>query len=74
MRKERFPNRRKSKLQPSGDGLFQVLERTNDNAYKIDLSGEYDVSSTFNVVNLTLFDRGFDLRSNPFKERGDDMD
>ena len=26
MRKERFPNQRKSKLQPRGDGPFQVLE------------------------------------------------
>ena len=32
MRKERFPNQRKSKLQPRGDGPFQVLERINDNA------------------------------------------
>ena len=40
MRKERFPNQRKSKLQPRGDGPFQVLERINDNAYKIDLPGE----------------------------------
>ena len=36
IRKERFPNHRKSKLQPRGDGLFQVLERINDNVYKID--------------------------------------
>jgi hypothetical protein len=27
MRKERFPNQRKSKLQPRGDGPIQVLER-----------------------------------------------
>ena len=33
MRKERFPEQRKSKLQPRGDGPFQVLERINDNAY-----------------------------------------
>jgi hypothetical protein len=39
MRKERFPNQRKSKLQPRGDGPFQVLERINDNTYKIDLPG-----------------------------------
>jgi hypothetical protein len=44
------------------------------NAYKIDLSGEYGVSATFNVVNLTLFDIDFDSRSNPFEERGDDVD
>ncbi|XP_022973897.1 uncharacterized protein LOC111472489, partial [Cucurbita maxima] len=34
-RKERFPTQRKSKLLPRGDGPFQVLERINDNAYKI---------------------------------------
>jgi hypothetical protein len=61
--KERFPNQRKSKLQPRGDGSFQVLERINDNAYKI----------TFNVADLTLFDTNFDSRSNPFEERGDDV-
>ena len=69
-----FPNQRKSKLQPSGDGPFQVLERINDNAYKIDLPGEYSVSATFNVADLTLFDTDIDSRSNPFEERGDDAD
>jgi hypothetical protein len=66
MRKERFPNQRKSKLQPRGDGPFQGLEKINDNAYKIDLPGEYGVSATFNVADLTLFDTDFDSRSNPF--------
>ena len=44
LRKERFPSHRHSKLNPRGDGPFQVLERINDNAYKIDLLGEYNVS------------------------------
>ncbi|XP_060676296.1 uncharacterized protein LOC132805403, partial [Ziziphus jujuba] len=35
LRKERFPEQRKSKLMPRGDGPFQVLERINDNAYKL---------------------------------------
>ena len=74
MCKEWFPNQKKSKLQPCGDGPFQVLERINDNAYKIDLPGEYSVSATFNVADLTLFDTDFDSRSNPFEERGDDAD
>jgi len=50
MRKERFPEQRKSKLQPRGDGPFQVLKRINDNAYKIELPSEYNVSTTFNVL------------------------
>jgi hypothetical protein len=74
MRKERFPAHRKSKLQPREDGSFQILERINDNAYKIDLPGEYGVSATFNISDLTLFDVGDDSRSNPFEERGDDVD
>ena len=53
-------------------GSFQILERINDNTYKVDLLSEYDVSATFNVSNLSLFDVGEDSRSNFFEERGDD--
>ena len=49
-----------------------MLERINDNAYKIDLPGEYNVSATFNVSDLSLFDVGGDSRSNLFEERGND--
>ena len=38
------------------------------------MPGEYGVSATFNVSDLTLFDVGDDLRFNPFEERGDDAD
>ncbi|KAL2490202.1 Uncharacterized protein Adt_25830 [Abeliophyllum distichum] len=72
MRKERFPARRRSKLHPRGDGPFQVLERINNNAYKLDLPGEFNVSSTFNISDLSPFDVGDDSRTNPFKEGGDD--
>ena len=60
---------------PCGDGLFQeVLERINDNAYKLDLPGEYGVSATFNVANLSPFAAGdgLDLRTNHFQEEGND--
>ena len=50
-----FPEWRKSKLLPRGDGPFQVLERINDDAYKLDLPGEYNVSATFNVSDLSPF-------------------
>ena len=76
MRNERFPEQRKSKLQPRGDGPFQVLEKINDNAYKIDFPGEYNVSATFNVSDLTLFDVGEEsnLRTNSFQEGETDED
>ena len=72
MRKERFPAQRRSKLLPRGDGPFQVVARINDNAYKLDLPGEYNVNATFNVSDLSPFNVGQDLRTNPFEERGND--
>lgn len=74
-RKERFPSQRKSKLMPRGDGPFQVISKINDNAYKIDLPGEYAVSATFNVSDLSPFDAGeedLNLRTNSIQEGGND--
>jgi len=68
IRKERFLEQRRSKLMPRGDGPYQIIERINDNAYKVDLLGEYGVSATFNVSDLSSFDVGDDSRSNPFEE------
>ncbi|XP_059315403.1 uncharacterized protein LOC132066014 [Lycium ferocissimum] len=44
---------RKGKLSPRGDGPFKVLEKINDNAYKIDLPSEYNVHNVFNVSDLS---------------------
>ncbi|RDY03501.1 Retrovirus-related Pol polyprotein, partial [Mucuna pruriens] len=74
-RKEKFPTRRKYKLQPREDETFQVLERINDNTYKLELSTAYgNVSSTLTVANLSLLVVGeeFDSRTNPFEEGGND--
>ncbi|RDX93880.1 hypothetical protein CR513_23803, partial [Mucuna pruriens] len=60
-RKEKFHTKRKYKLQPRGVGTFQVLERINDNAYKLDLSTAYGNVS-----------EEFDSRTNPFEEGGND--
>ncbi|XP_013624301.1 PREDICTED: uncharacterized protein LOC106330374 [Brassica oleracea var. oleracea] len=49
LRKERFPEERKSKLMPRVDGPFQILRKINDNAYQLDLQGKYDISSSFNI-------------------------
>jgi hypothetical protein len=64
--------KRRSKLLPRGDGPFQVVERINDNAYKLDLPGEYGVSVGFNVANLSHFDVGDNLRANPSQEGEND--
>ena len=49
-----------------------MLERINDNAYKIDLPREYNISTTFNVYDLSPFDVGTDLRTNLFEDGEDD--
>ena len=72
LRKEIFPTHRHSNLNPRGDGLFQVLKHIKDNAYKIDLPGDYIVSATFNVSYLSLFYVGSYLRTNLFEEGGND--
>nr|GEX32666.1 hypothetical protein [Tanacetum cinerariifolium] len=51
LRKERFSGRRFGKLKPRGDGPFRVLKNSNDNTYKIELPGHYNVSATFNVAD-----------------------
>ncbi|XP_071914051.1 uncharacterized protein [Coffea arabica] len=72
LRKERFPVQRRNKLLPRGDGPFQVVARIIDNAYKLDLPGEYNVSATFNVADLSpyLADDEVDLRTNVSHEEG----
>jgi len=72
LRKDIFPTKRKSKLSPRGDGPFQVSERINNNAYRLDLPKEYGVSNTFNITDLVPFagvvdsddDGSIDLRTN----------
>ncbi|KAI3457182.1 hypothetical protein Pfo_013845 [Paulownia fortunei] len=50
-----------------------LVERINDNAYKLELPGEYGVSASFNVSDLSLFDvDDEDLRTNPFQEGEND--
>ncbi|KAA3457130.1 reverse transcriptase [Gossypium australe] len=73
MHKERFPAKRRFKLLPREDGPFQVLERINENSYKLDLLGEYNISASFNVSDLSPFDADFDLRTNRFEEGGNDV-
>jgi hypothetical protein len=52
LKKEWFPDLRMSKLMPRGDGLFKVLEKIQESAYKLDLSTTFGVSTTFNIADL----------------------
>ncbi|KAH0716261.1 hypothetical protein KY284_009166 [Solanum tuberosum] len=72
MRKERFPSKRKTKLDPRGSGPYKVLERIGDNAYQLDLPGEFQVSATFNVSDLSHFDADLNSRTNSLQEEGND--
>ena len=52
LRKDRFPDMRKPKLMPRVDGHFKVLEKINDNAYKLELPVDFGVSPTFNIADF----------------------
>jgi len=61
---------------PRADGPFRIIEKVNDNAYKVDLPGDYNVSATFNVKDLTPYlddDNDSDLRTNHFQPGADDV-
>ena len=76
--RERFPNKKSQKLSPRADGPFKVLERINNNAYKLELPRDYGVSATFNVADLSPYivddtiEDPLDLRANLPQARGDD--
>lgn len=59
---------------PKGDDPFQVKEHINDNVYMLDLSSGYNVSATFNVLDLSLLDRSNDLKVNSSEQKGNDED
>ena len=52
LRKERFPSKRKCKFMPRANGPFEVPEKVGDNAYKVELPGDYGVSCTCNITDL----------------------
>jgi hypothetical protein len=52
LRKERFPELRKSKLIYHAAGPFRILAKINNNAYKLELPPEFGVSPSFNILDL----------------------
>jgi hypothetical protein len=77
LRKEWFPDLRKSKLMPRADGSFKVLKKINENAYELDLPANFGVSPTFNIADLKPYLEEEDVlesRMTQIQEGEDDVD
>jgi len=77
LRKDRFPELRKSKLMPRAAGPYKIIEKINDNAYKLELPPEFGVSPTFNIADLKPYlgeEDELESRTTPIQEGEDDED
>jgi hypothetical protein len=63
LRNERFPKGTYNKLKYKKIGLCRILKKIYDNTYQLELLDKFDISPTFNVVDLYEFHEG---------ENGDD--
>jgi hypothetical protein len=52
LRKEQFLELRKSKLMSRVAGPFKILAKINDNAYKLELPPEFEVSPSINISDF----------------------
>jgi len=62
---------------PRADGPFKVLERINDNAYKLELPADFGVSPTFNIADLKPYlgeEDELESRTTQMQEGEDDED
>jgi hypothetical protein len=62
---------------PRADGPFKVMQRINENAYKLDLPAYFGVSPTFNIVDLKPYlgeEDELESRTTQIQEREDDED
>lgn len=68
---------RKSKLMSRDDGPLKVLEKINDNAYRLQLPADFGVSPTFNIADLKPYlgeEDEFPSRTTSVQEGEDDED
>jgi hypothetical protein len=62
---------------PRADDQFKVLEKINENAYKLDLAVDFGVSLIFNIADLKSYLREedeFESRMTQMQEGDDDVD
>ena len=62
---------------PSAAGPYKIIEKINDNAYKLELPPEFGVSPTFNIVDLKPYlgeEDELESRTTQFQEGEDDED
>jgi hypothetical protein len=52
MQKDHFTELQKSKLMSCAAGPFKVLEKINDNAYRLEVPADFGLSPTFNISDL----------------------
>jgi hypothetical protein len=77
LRKDRFPDLRKSKLMHRAAGPYKILEKINDNAYKLELPLEFGISPTFNISDLKPYlgeEDELESRTTPLQEGEYDED
>lgn len=73
--KDRMPAHAYNKLKAKKIGRLEVLERIDDNAYRLQLPSYINTSDVFNVCHLSRFlppDPVHDSRSNPSNPGGPD--
>jgi hypothetical protein len=62
---------------PRVDGPFKIIEKINDNAYKLELPLEFGVSPTFNILDLRPYlgeEDELESMMTPIQEGEDDED
>jgi translation initiation factor IF-1 len=77
LRKDRFPDLRKSKLMPPAAGPYKILAKNNDNAYTLELPPDFEVSPTFNISDLKSYmgdEDEIESMTTPIQEGEDDVD
>ena len=62
---------------PRAAGPYKIIEKINDNAYKLELPPEFGVSPTFNIADLKSYlgeEDKLESRTTQFHEGEDDED